>query len=262
MKSVLAVLLLAVTVASADPQKDAQAAADAGAALFKQDDFIGAAKKFEEAYGLVRDPSYLFNIAQAYRHGGDCVRAADYYGRFLSEIPHPPNEDKVRVWYASQLQCAKEKAATLPVEEPVEPEPPKPEPAKPEPLPPEPPEPEPAKPSGGNGKIIAYTLGGVGVAALAFGGFFAWDAQYLEDQRRDLQKRCTTEQRCDADRINNYDRRGSRANKLMIAGFAVGGAAIAAGVTVYILSRRSSESPAIAIVPLEGGAMVTRGVSF
>jgi len=260
MKAVLVMLVLSATIASADPEKDkrAQAAAAAAEALFKKDDFIAAAAKFQEAYDANRDPSYLFNIAQAYRHGGDCVRAADYYGRFLSEVPHPPNEDKIRVWYASQLQCAKERAATVPVDPK---EPPKQEPPKQEPLKQEPPKQEPSSTSGGR-KGLVIALLGTSVAAFAVGGFFAWDAGYLEDQRRELQKRCTTENRCNAARISDYDDRGARANALMIGGFAVGGVALAAGVTVYLLSRPSATEAPVAIVPVEGGALITRALRF
>src|SRR5688572_12590649 len=221
MKAILVTLLLSVAIASADPKR-AQAVADAATELFKKDDFTGAAKKFEEAYALARDPGYLFNIAQAYRQAGDCVRAADYYGRFLSEVPHPPNEDKIRVWYASQMQCAKERAATTepPKQEPPKQEPPKQEPPKQEPPKQESPRqelpPPPPKEQGGPRTGLALALVGTGVAALAVGGFFAWDVQYLEDQRRAVQMECTTERRCSAARINDYDRRGARANALMI----------------------------------------------
>src|SRR5687768_2672987 len=128
-------LVLVATSAHADPQADqkAKAAADAGTALFNKDDFKGAASKFEEAFSFNRDPSYLFNIAQAYRLAGDCIRAADYYGRFLSAVPHPPHEDKIRVWYASQLQCAKEKSAAAEPPKPDEPKPDQPKPDEPKP---------------------------------------------------------------------------------------------------------------------------------
>src|ERR1041385_4262365 len=143
----VAVFALLATSASADPAQDAKAkvAADAGAALFEKDDFAGAVAKFQEAYDANHDPSYLFNIAQAYRHASDCVRAADYYGRFLSEVPHPPNEDKIRGWYASEMQCAKQRAATQPVDNPSKQEPPKHEPPKQEPPKHEPPKQEPPK---------------------------------------------------------------------------------------------------------------------
>src|SRR5262249_7162093 len=103
MRSAAAMVTISLGVASAyaqpsDRDAQARAAADEGAARFHDKDFAGAAKHFKDAYELNQDPSYLFNVAQAYRHAGDCVNAAEYYRRFLAEVPHPPNEDMVRAW--------------------------------------------------------------------------------------------------------------------------------------------------------------------
>ena len=253
-------VVLVATSAHADPAADAKAkvAADAAKVLFAKDDFKGAAAKFEEAFSFNRDPSYLFNIAQAYRHAGDCIRAADYYGRFLSAVPHPPNEDKIRVWYASQLQCAKERSANT---EPPKPEEPKPDPPKPEEPKPDPPPIKPTPqptPSGGGNRGLAIALAGTSVAAFAFGGFFAWDAGYLSDRRAAFLDRCSTSNRCDSAVVNDYDRRGSRAQTLAIVGFAAGGVALAASATLFVMSRSSSESPPpIAVTHIEGGVILT-----
>jgi hypothetical protein len=293
--SAFATILLLAAVAHADPTQDAKAkaAANAGAALFGKNDFAGAAAKFEEAYRLNGDPSYLFNIAQAYRHSGDCARSADFYGRFLADVPHPPNEDKIRVWYASQLQCAKEKAAAQPIEpvnqepdkqqpdkqeptkqEPTKQEPTKQEPTNQEPTTQEPTNQEPAKQvqetrvttsDGGGHPTLVLTLAATGALALGVGGFFAWDSGYLKDQRKSFLDTCTTQNRCSSAVINDYDHRGSRANTLAIVGFAAGGAAIAASATIYFVSGRrssSSEMPPVAITPMQGGAIVTRGFAW
>lgn len=250
-----AAVVFATGVAHADPQLDAKAkqAADAGIALFNKDDFAGAAAKFEEAYGLNHDPSYLFNIAQAYRHTGNCVRSADYYGRFLSAVPHPPNEDKIRVWYASELQCAKERAANVPVEGPNQ-EPPKQEPPKQEP--------PVVTHGGGRHRGLAIALGATSLVAFGVGGFFAWDASYLSDQRASFLAGCSTSDHCSSAVVNDYDRRGSRAQTLAIVGFAAGGVALAAGVTLYLMAGSAESAPPVAITHVEGGAIVTRAFSF
>jgi tetratricopeptide (TPR) repeat protein len=244
-------------VAQAGPNEDAKvtAAADAGTALFAANDFAGAAAKFREAYDLSHDASYLFNVAQAYRHAGDCVRAADYYGRFLGEIPHPPNEDKIRVWYASEMQCAKERAASA---GPAKPEPGKPEPAKPEPAKPAPLAQPPHDSSGHRGVVIG--LAATSVVAFGVGGFFAWDSSYLENQRASFLNGCSSDNRCSSSIVNRYDSRGSRANTIAIVGFAAGGVALAAAATVFVLSgSHASETAPVAVVPLPGGALVARG---
>jgi tetratricopeptide (TPR) repeat protein len=243
MTRTLIVIALLAGLAHADPDRDARAhaAADEGAALFAKNDFAAAAAKFTEAYEHNHDASYLFNIAQAYRHGGDCVRAADYYGRFLSEVPNPPNVEKIRVWYASQMQCAKERTSDT---------------TPPKPVPP----PAPAHPNNHRGLVLG--LAGTGIVALGVGAFFTWDASYLGDQRAAFLDRCNTENHCSSATVNDYDRRGSRANKLAIAGFAVGSIAVAASVTVFLLSRSETPTPAVAITPIENGAIVTRGFAW
>jgi hypothetical protein len=252
-------LLAAASSVRADPDKDRQAkeAADAGAALFGKNDFAGAAGKFVEAYAANRDPSYLFNAAQAYRHGGDCIRAADFYGRFLSEVPHPPNEDKIRVWYASQMQCAKEKSKGIELQKPDE----SPasadeltQPAAPTPTQPTPTQPTMEQPRPSNHRGLAIALAGTGVAALAVGGFFAWDASYLSDQRASYLAGCVASP-CPSSVVNDYDRRGSRAQTISIVGFAAGGLALAASATLFVMAR--SETRSVAIEPTPGGAVIS-----
>jgi hypothetical protein len=278
---IAAVLVLVATSAHAGPAEDAKAkaAADEGTALFGKNDFAGAATKFRDAYDFNHDPSYLFNIAQAYRHAGDCVRSSDFYGRFLAEVPHPPNEDKIRVWYASESKCAKERTAAQPVEpakqeptkqEPPKQEPPKQEPPKQEPAKQEPaeqiPEREPPRVTAGEGsrhRGLVLALAATSVVAFGVGGFYAWDSSYLDGQRQSFLDGCPVGGACSAATVNDYDRRGSRANTLAIVGFAAGGVALAASTTIYLLSgSHASETPPVAIAPVHGGAVVTRGFSF
>lgn len=47
------------------------------------DEFQGAIELFKQAYELVRDPVYLFNIAQSYRKVADCENSFDYYTQYL-----------------------------------------------------------------------------------------------------------------------------------------------------------------------------------
>ncbi|MCW5801620.1 MAG: tetratricopeptide repeat protein, partial [Deltaproteobacteria bacterium] len=47
-------------------------------AQFKAGQYQGAVRDFRAAYDLVRDPVYLFNLAQAYRKLLDCLSADDF----------------------------------------------------------------------------------------------------------------------------------------------------------------------------------------
>jgi hypothetical protein len=56
----------------------------AAAAKYAAGDYAGAAAGFRQAYGLVKDPAFLFDVAQAYRLASDCGSALPFYRAFLS----------------------------------------------------------------------------------------------------------------------------------------------------------------------------------
>jgi tetratricopeptide (TPR) repeat protein len=252
MMRVLAIVCLCASAAMAQPAPADDAgersrAADAeGKVLFEQDNFSAAIAKFTEAYELLNDPAYLFNIAQAYRLMGDCENSAVYYKRFLDDVPHPPNEDKIRAWYVSQLECVNAKAKRAPSPAPA----------------PVPVAPQPTTSSTSGKRIAAYALAGTSLVAFGVGGYFLWDAGNLRDARDERLAGCTMLDPCDAGPIDDYDRRGSRANILSIVGFAAGGAALAGAVALFVLDRRERTETPIAITPLPGGAMFAGGIAW
>src|SRR5262249_59028642 len=103
-------VVFAATTASAAPQttqaktapQTTQAKADVlfeqGQAHYQAGEFQAAIPLFKEAYELVHDPVYLFNIAQSYRKVADCLNAFDYYNRYLSQDPTTKQRDKVTPW--------------------------------------------------------------------------------------------------------------------------------------------------------------------
>jgi tetratricopeptide (TPR) repeat protein len=54
-----------------------------------------AISEYRRAYELKADPSYLYDIAEAYRALGVPERAVFFYRRYLSAHPHPPNRPEV-----------------------------------------------------------------------------------------------------------------------------------------------------------------------
>jgi hypothetical protein len=60
-----------------------------------------AASEFEKAYAIRSDPTFLFNMAQAYRRKGDTKRAIDLYKNYLIKAPKSPQraevEERIRV---------------------------------------------------------------------------------------------------------------------------------------------------------------------
>ena len=49
-----------------------------------------AIREYETAYELRPDPSFLYNLAQAYRRKGDAKRALDLYRNYLVKTPKSP----------------------------------------------------------------------------------------------------------------------------------------------------------------------------
>jgi tetratricopeptide (TPR) repeat protein len=58
-------------------------------------EYAEALIEFKNAYRIVQDPAFLFNIAQCYRKLGQDVEALDYYRNFLRRFPNAPNRSEV-----------------------------------------------------------------------------------------------------------------------------------------------------------------------
>jgi len=52
---------------------------------FQAKDYDAAARLFEQAYGIDKNPNYLFNIGRVYEEKGDIRLAVDFYQRFVKE---------------------------------------------------------------------------------------------------------------------------------------------------------------------------------
>jgi hypothetical protein len=90
-----------------------------------------AVGEFSKAYELRPDPSFLFNMAQAYRRGGNARRAIDLYKNYLIKLPKSPQradvEERIRNLQKQlddEEREAKQKAnAPLPLAPSLTPEP-------------------------------------------------------------------------------------------------------------------------------------------
>jgi tetratricopeptide (TPR) repeat protein len=58
-------------------------------------EFSEALIEFKNAYRIVQDPAFLFNIAQCYRKLGQDVEALDYYRNYVRRFPNAPNRAEV-----------------------------------------------------------------------------------------------------------------------------------------------------------------------
>ncbi len=221
------------------------AAAEADAKL-TSGRYVDAVEQFKVAYQLDANPDYLFKIAEAYRLAHDCSKAADYYRRFLTKVPSPPNVDQIQRRIVEQDECAKlpGSSSSSGSKRPTDPKAPR----------------DPVDRGAGK-RRLAMIATGAGVVALGVAGFFTWDARYLAKQRDNLLRNCDRADPCAPGPVSDYNDRGDRAATIAITGYAIGGVAIAGGVALFLLARSGHERP-VAITPTSGGAMVLGGFAF
>jgi hypothetical protein len=106
-------LLGTVSAARANEEEDVAAARlhfRKGGKAYDLGRYLEAAKEYEAAYDAKDDPALLFNIAQAYRLGGDNPNAVRAYKAFLRRMPRAPNRAEVEARIA-ELQHVIEQQA-------------------------------------------------------------------------------------------------------------------------------------------------------
>jgi hypothetical protein len=93
-----------------------------GKQAYAEGDYETAAARFQDAYLLSDDPTYLFNLAQAQRLDGDCRGAHRSYREFLERMPDAPNRADVEAKIDALERCARPppRLAPVPVLVPVE----------------------------------------------------------------------------------------------------------------------------------------------
>ena len=82
-------------VAVARPEESPRSHHEQGRRQFGQGQYEGAIASYRKAYELKADPSYLLDIAEAYRALDVPERAVFFYNRYLSAHPNPPNRFEV-----------------------------------------------------------------------------------------------------------------------------------------------------------------------
>jgi tetratricopeptide (TPR) repeat protein len=256
---ILLALAVLVAVAHADPDRQ-QRANDAflkGQLAYNDGHYAEAIEQFQYAYDLVPDPAYLFNIAQSYRLAKNCLKAAEHYGRFLAKVPNPPKVEKIRAWYDEARACAANQPEPVPAPAPGDPgvgfdgpPPPLMGGTRVEAPPVRVDTPAPSS----RRRTLAYGTFALGALALGAAGYFTYDISRIRDEAGGLQ--CTEAQPCPASEVVELDRRGTRAERLAVAGYVVAGAAVAAGVALVLTG------PRLTVTPTGRGALVGRSWQF
>lgn len=111
----LSALSIAVAVAQAQPPAQTRALArelySNGQQLFRQGDFSGAQRAFEEAYRAVPNPVVLLSIAECYVRMEQYQKAIEIFRTYLLERANAPDRAQVE----AQIQTLQAKPATLTV---------------------------------------------------------------------------------------------------------------------------------------------------
>jgi len=116
----LALLLRAAPVTAAPPSPEEKTRArehyQKGLTHYDIKEYSDALAEFKNAYRVVQDPAFLFNIAQCYRKVGQDVEALDYYRNYLRRFPNAPNRSEVerRIQEIERELAAKAPAAGAP----------------------------------------------------------------------------------------------------------------------------------------------------
>jgi tetratricopeptide (TPR) repeat protein len=93
----LAALLAArpATAATAEEKAKAREFYQSGLIHYDLGEFPQALASFKDAYRLVQDPAFLYNIAQCHRRLGQNAEALDFYRNYLRRSPSAPNHAEV-----------------------------------------------------------------------------------------------------------------------------------------------------------------------
>ena len=231
----LLVALSAEAAADADGQSRANELFTRGQARYDAGDYRQAIALFDEAYQLVRDPVYLFNIAQSYRRVFDCVPAAQYFERYLAEATDADDSQrtKVKALIAELSPCLADRKAMrapAPIQDPA---------------------PEPAAPvvevedRGRGQRLGGIALAGAGAVGLVLGAVYSAKGADIEGQLADCAAGCQWTPEREA-----LDRDGSRANTIATISWIAGGAAVAGGAVLYFLGRSKRNERRVIVAPL------------
>ena len=245
-------VLVLARIAHADDTVDAAAQSKAdvffqkGQQDYQSGRFQAAIELFKDAYELVHDPVYLFNIAQSYRKAADCTNAADFYAQYLAASPSAENAETVRSLQRELAPCVeqrrRERDAAKRADELARQ--PRPAPAA-----------ETVHDRGGGVRVAGLATAGAGVVGIVVG--IAYGVR-SHDLQRELDLACASS--CTATQAKSLDDAGHRANTISTIGYVGGGALVLAGAGLYVLGLTRIEH--VTIAPAPGGATVGATFSY
>ena len=251
-------LLIAVAIAAVPstaagdrdtiPQK-ARALAEGGRAAHEHGDYPRAIAAFKEAYVIAPAPELLFNLAQAYRLHGNCEDAGLMYRRYLGTDPASERRSLAESHLATVERCVQKRSLNIPLDDSMAylriPEPP------PDLGVIDSPPPRRAAPGRREQNLgVGFAIGGAGAIMIAtYYGFRARSAAQEVERAYAMGAKWKDVARIDA-------RGESAATTAKV--FGIGGAlAVATGVTLFVVGKRTERAVPISIVPTTTGARVS-----
>ncbi len=226
-----------------------------------------AAAEYQAAYDAMPDPEFLFDIGEVNRLGGKRKEAITAFQKYLQLEPNgrgaPSARQSIKELQAvlaaedaarKAQEAEAERKRNKQTEAAVQPTDATPEPTRTDDDQPEIDLAAPAPHAPGRGlRIAGIATAGVGAAAVVGGVLLGLHAKSISN---DLSGSNAFDQ-------SKYDA-GKAAERNMFIAYGVGAAAIAGGVTMYVLGskRRTAERPAVSLVPITGGVALTTAGSF
>jgi tetratricopeptide (TPR) repeat protein len=215
-------------------------------------EYAAAIASFRKAYELLPEPLFLFDIAQSYRQLHDCESARGFYKTYLRNLPTADNRAKVEAFITEMDECVRAQPSHVVDAPTLAPAAPAASVAQVAPVAPVAPV---ARPTS-RLQIASIVVGLTGVAIAGVGIYFSSDAA---DQAHQVELLCAGG--CAAADVAELDRAGHDANRNAILSYAVGGTAIAAGITMLLWSTLHTDE-VITLTPTPHGATVGAAVRF
>ncbi len=217
-------------------------------------DYVRAISAFKEAYVMAPAPALLFNLAQAYRLQGNCDDASLMYRRYLGTGPSPEGREVAAAHLATVERCTRQRSLNIPMDDSVA--------YLNVSAPPDlgvvdaPQQDTPVRGSTIQKNLgLGLTIGGTAALAVAlYYGLRARSAANEVERLYDMGAKFR-----DVEPIHLRGERAALNGKIFGIG---GGLAVASGVTLFVLGRRSERAAPIAITPTARGAQVSYAWTF
>jgi tetratricopeptide (TPR) repeat protein len=217
-------------------------------------DYTAAVSAFKEAYVLAPSPGLLFNIAQAYRLGGNCDEAAWMYRRFLDTDPKGTHRQLAENHLATVERCGTGGLRITVTPPRLEAKMPLPASALDAST-----RIDQVAPHRRGAKLKhlgTYTMAGGGIALIG-AAIFAYDAHRAASSVEETYKRGGR-----WSDVANTDARGQRSASFAKVLGTGGGIAAVSGAVMYGLGRHYEQARHVEITPTAGGARVSLSWGF